>query len=190
MTRPPLECGQLVGVVPDQRPNHIRNEVAHMAEIECIEHWKPVPSIPAYEVSNVGNIRSLRSGSFLKKQFSKKGYARVILAGRTVLVARIVLLAFSGASNGRLGDHKNRCRHDDKFSNLRYATHSENCRNRGPQKGKKIQVKGVYAGQKGGFVARIRLNGRLKWLGCFGTIPEAARAYAAAAKEAFGEFAP
>jgi hypothetical protein len=77
---------------------------------------------------------------------------------------------------------------DNRRENLRVATRSQNMMNVGVRKNNNLGVKGVRLHQ-GKYEARIQINGRLKYLGRFPAIPEAAAAYAAAAQIHHGEFA-
>jgi len=92
---------------------------------------------------------------------------------------------------GLVIDHVNRKGLDNRKGNLRGATHSENARNRGKLKrGGVSAYKGVCrcVGRKG-WQARIKVDGKLLFLGYFREEVNAAKAYDAAAREYFGEFA-
>lgn len=89
-------------------------------------------------------------------------------------------------------DHRNGDGLDNRRENLRRATHSQNMRNV-----RKLNTRKAVSRYKGvGHVnwpltwrARISVDGRLRHLGVFPSEDAAARAYDAAARVAFGEFA-
>lgn len=84
-------------------------------------------------------------------------------------------------------DHINGNRLDNRKSNLRLATNSQNQGNRKPNKSKRgSRYKGVYTS---GWIAAIQKNGRKHYIGTYATEIEAARAYNSAALEFFGAFA-
>jgi hypothetical protein len=84
------------------------------------------------------------------------------------------------------GDGLNNCR-----SNLRLASRRNNQRNRRGNRGKgRTQLKGAYWHSVDKvWRAQIGLGGRTSYLGQFDTAEGAARAYDAAAREHYGEFA-
>lgn len=89
--------------------------------------WRPIPGWDRYEVSSDGQIRCVDSGRILKPGTTNHGHKYVFLfPGKTCLyVHRLVMLAFVGASDlnvlhGKGGPGDNR------LSNLRYGTQSEN----------------------------------------------------------------
>ena len=91
------------------------------------ERWKTVVGCPEYKVSNLGRVRSPKK--ILKPQVNCKcGYRFVQLPGQVNrYVGQMVLEAFKGPRpEGLEVDHRDRNRQNDKYSNLRWVTHSEN----------------------------------------------------------------
>ncbi|MCI0659647.1 MAG: HNH endonuclease [Acidobacteria bacterium] len=93
--------------------------------------------------------------------------------------------------DGRGVDHKNGDGLDNRRENLRFATISQNLANRRKRRGAvSSRHKGVYLKKASGkFAAHIRVNRRAIHLGYFTSESEAAKAYNAAAREHFGEYA-
>ena len=92
--------------------------------------------------------------------------------------------------NGMVTDHINHNGLDNRKSNLRVCTCSENNRNKRSQKGSTSIYKGVCRHKATGkWRARIKFEGKRMHIGYFTDEKEAARAYDAKAKELFGEYA-
>lgn len=89
-------------------------------------------------------------------------------------------------------DHVNLNGTDNRRSNLRVATASDNCANQRKKPGSN-PYKGVMVDEvrrpRRPFWAQIKINYQRVFLGSFATAEAAARAYDAAAREAWGEFA-
>lgn len=80
-----------------------------------------------YEVSNLGNVRSI---SAVKQILDCKGYMTVRICGKNVRVHRLVASAFiPNAESKPMVDHINACRTDNRVDNLRWATALENNNN-------------------------------------------------------------
>jgi hypothetical protein len=89
---------------------------------------------------------------------------------------------------GRDVDHINRDKLDNRPENLRLATTAQNRANIGKQRNNSSGFKGVFL-DKGKFRAKIKCNGKQRFLGSYSTPEAAAAAYDGAALAAFGTFA-
>lgn len=108
---------------------------------------------------------------------------------RCVYLHRVLL----DASVETCVDHISGDRLDNRRANLRICTHAENSRNRKCLDSARRLFKGChyYKNQRGDkkWIARIWVNGRNLFLGCFVTPEEAALAYNEKARTEFGAFA-
>ena len=106
------------------------------------EIWKTIENNPNYEVSNMGNVRSVdrfvncnggvafRKGKMLKKYLSKRGYYVVNLSAKQYKVHRLVAEAFiPNPDNKPQIDHINTDKTDNSVENLRWVTNKENMNN-------------------------------------------------------------
>lgn len=84
-------------------------------------------------------------------------------------------------------DHRDRDGTNNKFSNLREATHEQNCQNRVRAKKSTMPTGVRYSGRR--FYAAITVNGERRHLGMFDSELEASLAYRSAAQSLHGEFA-
>lgn len=121
--------------------------------------------------------------SKLKWGMTGAGYAHgSLLNGKKILLHRYIL------ETGNEVDHINGDKLDNRRSNLREATSSQNKMNKGSQSNNNTGYKGIRRNGKG-YCAKINANGENFYLGQFKNKEDAARAYDAAAKVIFGEFA-
>lgn len=110
-----------------------------------IEEWRAVPGHPAYEVSNVGRVRSIdrpmlvrhptrgfvlrhKRGQILRPGTLKSGHQFVVLSGGAGrLVHALVLLAFVGPRpEGMECCHWDDNPKNNSVDNLRWGTRAEN----------------------------------------------------------------
>ena len=119
------------------------------------------------------------------------GYVRVSINKSRYQAHRIIFKLVTGREPIQQLDHANGIRTDNRWSNLREATHAENLWNHGPHKRNKTGFKGVSASSSwpGHFAADICANGKRKRLGYFNTAEEAHAAYCKAAKKLHAKFA-
>jgi len=86
-------------------------------------------------------------------------------------------------------DHTNLNGEDNRWTNLRLATYSQNAANSFARPSN-VPLKGVTLEKRTGrYFARIKINYQNIHLGTFDTAEEAHAAYVAAAQKYFGEFA-
>ena len=97
------------------------------------EFWKPVEGFEQfYEVSNLGRVKSLRSGKVRKPVPNRQtGYLALVLVGegfrRTMSVHRLVATAFCERHDGcDCINHKDENKHNNVADNLEWCTHHYN----------------------------------------------------------------
>jgi hypothetical protein len=143
------------------------------------------------------------SGRWGKPQYNAKagdvidatdsdGYLHTTIKGKRHKVHRIIWLMVTGYLPVNYLDHINGNRADNRLSNLREATHSENLCNRGKSKNNSTGFKGVFFernSSKNPYMARIGIGGKPIYLGHFPTPELAYEAYCKKATELHGEFA-
>ena len=119
----------------------------------------------------------------------ENGYVEISLANRSYAGHRLAFLFMTGKMP-RYVDHHDGDRANNKWSNLRPCTQSQNMANRGPTIKSTTGIKGVYLHKPSGrWRAQIMVAYKSIHLGYFKTIEEAAKAYAVACVHYFGEFA-
>ena len=162
------------------------------------ELWKDVSGYEGhYQVSNIGNIKSLnyagrKNQKLLKLYKQRGGYLEVVLGfkgnHKHTLVHRIVIESFKGKSSLQV-DHINGIKTDNRIENLRYCTNRENQ----TFKNEKLKFTSRFIGvhwedSRKKWRSSIHINGKNVKLGRFDSELEASFAYQNKLKEINGHF--
>ena len=160
-----------------------------------MEEYKLIVDYPNYEVSNIGNVRNKTTGRILKATLIlNNGYLKVGLSKKkvrkTIDVHKLVSNAFlNNPDDKNCVDHINNNRTDNNVSNLRFATKTENGRNRIMNQNNTSNVKGVsFHKLVKKWRAKITIDGIGVHIGYFENIEDAKQARMKKANEIFGEF--
>lgn len=129
------------------------------------------------------------AGSVVGGKPHKDGYLYTAINGRLYLVHRIAWVLLTGAWPLEEIDHRNGVRHDNSWLNLRAATVPQNRQNTLGQSTRKGPYPGVYENSRGKFVAQIKKDGAVHYLGLHETAESARHARIAAESRMFCDFA-
>ena len=145
-------------------------------ELKSILHYDEFTGI----FTRLKNSPMAKAGSICNSP-DKNGYIVIGVSRKNYKSHRLAFLYVLGAFPANQVDHKNGIKSDNAWSNLREATNSENAQNkRNPQANNTVGYLGVWFHVRNkSFVARITINGKVKYLGCFATAEEASECYLA-----------
>lgn len=119
---------------------------------------------------------------------TKRGYVKITADYREYLAHRLAFLYMEGKFPAAEVDHINGVRSDNRWSNMRHATRSQNGQNRQRQSKSNTGIKGVTATRYGTYRAHVKVNNmaREKY---FPTIAEAEQWAKQMRSELHGQFA-
>jgi hypothetical protein len=152
-----------------------------------MEIWKDVPNYNGdYQVSNLGNVRSLKYNKvkILKQNFNGKGYLQVSLSinGKNLVdrIHKLVAVAFlNHKPNGTMKiviDHINNIKSDNRVENLQLTSNRHNA-TKDKKNGTSKYIGVCWCKNKKKWIAQIRINDKHKNLGYFICELAAASAY-------------
>lgn len=118
----------------------------------------------------------------------KDGRRGIKVDGEAYFEHRIIWLWMTGYLPPEI-DHKNLDRGDNRWSNLRECSRSQNNANRRIQPNNKMKMRGIHQISNGRFRVRIQCNGKRVADKVFEHKSDAIVFHAEAMKKAFGEFA-
>ena len=111
----------------------------------------------------------------VKVKVKNNGYFEIRIDNKMIKCHRIVAYAYLGLDINdptQIIDHKNRIRNDNRVDNLQIVSAQQNRFNSGADGYSIVKYKDTIKYQ-----ARIRINGKLKWLGTYNTAEEASARY-------------
>ena len=160
-----------------------------------VEMWWPVKGFDNYQVSTKGRIRNVITRLILKADL-RNGYYSVGITNNSrkrkhMRINRLVALTFiPNEDNKPIAEHIDRNPLNNNLINIRWASDSENARNRKMSSSNTSGCTGVnFFRDLGKWVAQIRMNHKeVFWKAC-DTFEEAKEARIKAVKELFKEFA-
>lgn len=155
--------------------------------LKSILSYNPDTGIWRYLIARGGRPRGTIAGTI-----DPDGYNVVTIRKVHYRGGRLAWFYMTGDWPPDMVDHIDLNPGNDAWSNLRLATNGENQANQ-PAKARNLLgakgVKFITASKKNPYVASIRYDGKHHHIGVYPTLEEARAAYAARAKEIFGEFA-
>lgn len=121
----------------------------------------------------------------------ERGYRQIRLHGRMLYAHRIAYFLHTGVDPSFLNiDHKNGNRSDNKFSNLRVGTQSENLCNAKGHRDSGSGIKGVsWCKSSGKWLAQIQFKKKKEYIGRFSNMADASSAVAKRRDELHQKFA-
>ena len=114
-----------------------------------MEIWQKIKLYPNYEISSYGKVKNLTTSENMKLRKRDDGYIDVGLTKngeqKNELLHRLVAKAFCKKLSGEIEvDHIDKNRSNHKSSNLRWATGSDNQRNKGIAKNNSSGISGAF----------------------------------------------
>lgn len=148
-------------------------------------HYNPDTGAFTWLVSNSPIAKVGNEAGCIQKT---TGYILIGIDGRLHRAHRLAWYYVHGKWPYQI-DHINGIKGDNRVSNLRECSSSQNAQNIGARANNGSGYKGITATPEGRWMARIAANGRRQCLGTFATKEEAHAAYSDAAQRLHGEFA-
>jgi hypothetical protein len=113
-------------VFKNEKERVFRFEIKTMGD----EKWKLISGYDNYEISDLGNVRNIKTGHFLKPT-PRNGYPAVSLSKKntrkTFSIHTLVSYAFLGKRNGYFVNHKDGNKLNNQLGNLEWVTPKQNC---------------------------------------------------------------
>ena len=152
------------------------------AELRDLLSYDPLTGVLRWRAARGGKPAGCVAG-----HINRQGYRLIGLNDQLYLASRLIWAMFNGDPGELEVDHINQDPNDDRLTNLRLATRSQNVCNTRVKRGKELP-KGVHPNGQN-FGAKIQKDGVIHWLGTFPTPEEAHAAYVNASKHLHGSFA-
>jgi hypothetical protein len=174
------EKGEGMNIIERMINRRYRNDLS-AEQVRSLLDYDPDSGNLFWKVDRSGNARKGDIAGSHSCVNGRDGYIRVQINGSRYLAHRIIWLWVTGAFPSEQIDHINLVKNDNRLSNLRQASCSENGINRLPTD--RVLPRGVYPLNRK-FIARIAHI----HIGLFKSPEEAAEAYDIAARSIYGDF--
>lgn len=119
----------------------------------------------------------------------RHGYIKIAVYRKIMAAHRVAWMIHHGKEPSGLIDHRNWDRKDNRITNLRESTKTQNAANSDLTRGA-TGVRGTTRLESGRYQAQIGGKDGRKYLGTFDTVEEARSAYERASIDKYGEFSP
>ena len=158
------------------------------------EIWRSIDGYGNYEVSTRGRVRNATTGRTVKQRLIARYQSLSLYKDQCYTIFKVHRLVaqelIPNLKENPVVDHIDCQKENNHVSNLRWATWAQNAQNRSNSSSVNKNFKGISLNRRNNkWMSRIRINGKLKHLGYFDDVIEAAKAYDRAAKIEFKEFA-
>lgn len=146
------------------------------------EEWKQITDYENYSISNFGSVKNNLTNRILKPKIVNKYYMIDLCKNGTkkpASIHRLVGLYFlEKVEEKETIDHIDRNKTNNHISNLRWATKSEQQKNKNKSKNCLSKWKGVtFDKQKNKWKCHMRIDGKLKHIGYFDNEIDCAKKY-------------
>jgi len=140
-----------------------------------MEEYRILKEYPKYQISNTGNVQSIKSKRILKLYKDSTGYNSICIYKTKLRVHRLVGKTWLDNPNQyNVIDHIDRNRLNNSFDNLRWCSVKTNTINKNKKINSISSYKGItYDKIKSKWRPYISINGKTKFLGRFNTEEEA-----------------
>lgn len=152
--------------------------------LRALLNYDPETGLFTYKVTR----GPMKAGTTAGTKEPMWGHIRIIIARKHYFAHRLAWLWMTGEWPAAQIDHANLVSDDNRWTNLRAATGTQNRANTRTHKNNLVGVKGVRRSRQK-WRAQIAINRTTINVGTFDTKEQAAAAYAAKARELYGEFA-
>jgi hypothetical protein len=155
------------------------------ARLKELLHYDPLTGWFRWLVNRTGGVKAGDIAGTLVN-----GYIRISIDGVKYAAHRLAFLFMEGAFPADNVDHHYEPKTDNRWTNIRPATRSQNAMNSKTPTDNTSGVKGVhYRAKTRKWRVRISVDGKVVNLGSFGTLTYAAKVRRAAERRYYGEFA-
>lgn len=169
------------------RNNSKCNCGTNQEELKRLYHYDSETGVFTFKERRFG----VKQGSPAGSRDPINGYMRMRVKGVLYLAHRLAWLYVNGDWPKKEIDHLDRNRENNRISNLREVTRSENLANKSLYRSSKTGLRGVHwHKQHRKFCASIQINGKRRHVGLFKTANEAELAYKEQSVKLRGEFSP